>query len=563
MRWTFAGLSVLAVFGLLLIFPQYLNKAVSWSNAQLDKLKYIDQINIPSVREIPFSLGLDLQGGAHLVYKADVSQIRSSDEEESVEGVRDVIERRVNVLGLAESSVRTSKTGDGWNIIVEIPGVTNTVSAINLIGQTPILEFKEYKEVPDQATPEQTAELEARNKEQYELSLEVLNKVKEGQDFSELASQYSADTGSSANGGDLGFVKRGAFVPEFDTAIFDTLKVGEVTSVPVKSQYGWHIIKKEEVRGEGEELEVRSRHILLAEYTFADLFGQDNWSNTNLSGKNLKQASVVFLPTTGEPQISITFDEEGATLFGEITGRNIGKPVAIFLDGEPITIATVQQQIETGEAVITGDFTVPEARDLARRLNAGALPVPITLVSQQTVGASLGQESLNKSIYSGVVGIILISLFMTLYYRFPGFLSVIALGVYVIILLTIFKYLPVTLTLAGIAGVILSFGMAVDANVLVFERLKEELALGKPLDHAIEEAFKRAWLSVRDGHVSTLLTCLILFWFTTSSVQGFAITLAMGILTSLFTAIFVTRTLMRMATRWVLFDNTFYWGHKK
>ena len=231
--------------------------------------------------------------------------------------------------------------------------------------------------------------------------------------------------------------------------------------------------------------------------------------------------------------------------------------MAIFLDGQIISAPTVSEAISQGHAVISGSgtgFSLPDARDLSRRLNAGALPIPIELVLQQLVGASLGQNSLAQSLNAGIIGIIIVALFMIIVYRLPGFLSVIALAIYGIILLAVFKYVPVTLTLAGIAGVILSFGMAVDANVLIFERLKEEIAAGKPLDLAIAESFRRAWSSIRAGNLSTLITCFILIWFSTSSIQGFAITLALGIFLSMFTAIVVQN--FYGCLPWGVFDST-------
>jgi len=232
-------------------------------------------------------------------------------------------------------------------------------------------------------------------------------------------------------------------------------------------------------------------------------------------------------------------------LFADITKRNVGKPVAIFLDGSPISIPTVNEAITSGDAVITGKFTIKEANLLAQRLNAGALPVPIALVNQNTVGASLGQASVKASLQAGLWGILLVALFMIVVYRLPGLISVLALAAYGCLILAIFKLWPVTLTLAGIAGFILSIGMAVDANVLIFSRLTEELRAGKPWQTALNESFRRAWPSIRDGNMTTLLTCLILIQFGTSIIKGFAITLTVGILVSMFSALIITKYLMK------------------
>lgn len=271
-----------------------------------------------------------------------------------------------------------------------------------------------------------------------------------------------------------------------------------------------------------------------------------NYINTQLSGKQLKNATVVFDQQTNLPQVSLEFDSEGAKLFGEITERNVGKTVAIYLDGEPISTPVVQEAIHEGQAIISGDFTLDEAKTLARRLNAGALPVPIELVNQRSVGPTLGQESIENSLLAALIGLLAVSLFMIFCYRWPGVIAVLALLIYGLLVLAIFKLWPVTLTLAGIAGFILSIGMAVDANVLIFERTKEELKSGRTLDKAVDDGFSRAWLAIRDSNLSTLITCLILSWFGTSLIKGFAITLSIGVLVSMFSAIVVTRTFLKI-----------------
>ena len=278
------------------------------------------------------------------------------------------------------------------------------------------------------------------------------------------------------------------------------------------------------------------------------------YQETGLTGKNLENAQVVFANQgISEPQVSIKFDEEGTRLFAEITKRNIGKPLAIFLDGELQSAPTVQTEITNGEAVITGNFTPEEATEQVRRLNEGALPVPLELISQQSIEASLGAESLNKSLKAGVVGMLAIMVFMAVYYRFLGIIASISLLIYVAMMVSIFKLSgtltpwPITLSLSGIAGFILTMGMAVDANVLVFERFKEEIRDGKSIPRALEEAFRRAWPSIRDGNLSTILTSVILIWFGTSFVKGFALILVIGVLMSMFTAIVLVRSILRFS----------------
>ncbi len=270
------------------------------------------------------------------------------------------------------------------------------------------------------------------------------------------------------------------------------------------------------------------------------------FKNTNLTGEFLEGASVTFQNQTNEPIISLRFNEEGAQLFEQVTERNTGKPLAIFLDDRLHQAPIVQQKIAGGQATITGFSDIERARTIARGLNDGALPVPIELIGQRRVSASLGEESLQSSLKAGIIALLAVVIFLIVVYRLSGLLSAFSLAVYIAFLVGIIKLIPITLTLAGIAGLILSIGMAVDANVLIFERLKEEVTEGKEnLNLAIDRAFERAWPSIRDGNISTLLTAVILFWFATSFIKGFALVLGLGILVSLFSSMIVTRYLMK------------------
>ncbi len=435
-------------------YPRYWDNAVNWWNNRVAAVK------LPGFYKLPFRLGLDLQGGAHLLYQADVSDIPDAERAEAMESVRDTIERRVNLFGVAEPIVQVNRAGEHYRLIVELAGVYDISEAIKLIGETPILEFKE--KLP----------------------------------------------------------------PEKGLAIAKQ-KLGE----------------------EGEKLTVANVEQLCSSGTFVAFIRQYNedpcYETTKLGGAHLERAGVTFDEQTNEPQVSLQFNAEGTQLFADITKRNIEQPVAIYLDGLPISIPVVRSEITEGQAVISGGFSVDEARQLSQRLNAGALKVPITLVSQQTVGATLGATSLAQSLRAAFIGFAAIALFMIALYRLPGLLSVVALGFYVALVLAIFKLIPVTLTLSGIAGFVLSLGIAVDANVLVFERMREERRNGRALHAAIEEGFRRAWPSIRDGNVSTLITTTILYAFGTSLIQGFALTLAIGILASVFSALVVTRVLLR------------------
>lgn len=531
-RLTFVAIVLVAIFAGFVAWPQ----GIGWFS------------------RFKVHLGLDLQGGTHLVYQADVTSITETDKKEAVEGVRDVIERRVNVYGVSEPNVQTNYSGDNYRIIVELAGVKNVSEAIQMIGETPLLEFKTQGQP---VVVDNQALTDAQTKAQ-----DVLNKALKGDDFTKLAQEYSEDLSTASSGGDLPWAKRGDFVAEFDTAIFDQLKAGEISKTLVKSQFGFHIIKKiEERKNEAGETEVHAAHILIKDPN-ADLAGT-TWDLTALGGKNLKRAALEFDPNTNQPLVALEFDEAGKELFGQITQANVGKPVAIFLDGAVISAPTVQEAITDGKAVISGNFTTKEAKDMVRRLNSGALPVPIQLLSQQTIGASLGADSVQKSLAAAIIGLIAAALFMIIFYRFPGLLSVFALLTYSIVSLAIFEAIPVTMTLAGIAGFILSIGMAVDANVLIFERTKEELRNGQTLAMAIENGFARAWTSIRDSNVSSIITCLVLAWFGTSVVKGFAITLAIGILVSMFTAITVTRTFLRLLVTQKLENKLWLFGVKQ
>ena len=450
--YIFIAVLILAILAGIFSYPNYFNKGVDFLNSKLSW-------TLPHFLEKPYILGLDLQGGVSLVYQADLSPIQ--DKSGAMAGLRDVIERRVNLFGVSEPVVQVQGQD---RLVVELPGVTNVQDAIKMIGETPYLEFDE------QRTEEETQQ--------------ILDKIKEVQ-----ASQE----------------------------------------------------KKEDIA------KIKDWQLALQNPYFKP---------TDLTGKYLTKADVKFDQTTYKPEIQLQFNDEGAKLFEDLTARNIQKPLAIYLDGASIIDTTgdqkidaedlyapiVQDKISGGKAVITGNMSTKTANDIARRLNSGALPVKIGApISQETVGPTLGAVSLQKSLIAGIYGFLAIVLFMLLIYRLPGFLASIALVIYVALLLSLFKLIPVTLTLAGIGGFILSIGMAVDANILIFARMKEELKQGKSLSLAIDEGFKRAWPSIRDSNFNSLIVCAILFMFATSFIKGFALTLSLGIIVSLFSAIFITR----------------------
>jgi len=665
-KWRVAWIGILLVVCALIVAPTYANYGIDWLNNKTN-------LGVPRLPDKGFNLGLDLQGGAHLVYQTDTSQILDKDKADSVEGVRDVIERRVRGgLGVSEPLVQTTKVGSDYRIIVELPGVTDVNTAIKMIGETPVLEFKEQNDEPARdLTKEEQKQLDDFNASATKKANEVVKQLKNGGDFATLVAKYSEDDTSKNNSGDLGFVNeknypeiynwakihkdgeysttvvksagglnilkkvgerqgekevsaahilicykgaqgcdnpkyntkveakakaeeikkqattanfaelakqystdptaktnsgdlgkfgKGAMVPEFEKAVWD-LPVGTISDA-VETQFGYHVIYK---KGEDFAKEYQMSRILVKTKEKSDIVPPaEQWKTTGLSGTQLKRAEVTEDTRTGQIQVSLNFDDAGSQLFADITGRNVGKPVAIFLDGQPISIPKVNEAITSGSAVISGGFTLIEAKQLAQRLNSGALPVPVDLISQQKVDATLGSDSLAKSFYAGLIGLIGVMIFMVIYYRFPGLLSVFSLVVYALLSLATFKFIGVTLTLSGIAGFILSIGMAVDTNVLVFERLKEELRTGKNLHTASEESFRRSWPSIRDGHIATLVSCVFLVWFGTGFVQGFAVTLAIGVLFSLFTAIIATRAVSSLVFKWFKEEgNCLFWGYTK
>lgn len=682
-------------------------------------------------------LGLDLQGGSQLDYKIDLRKVQEADKTEIISGVREVIEKRVNGLGVAEPNIYISELAGETHIIVELAetaalskqdvsdylGSEKAVADLTddekkkislekakaTVGKTIQLEFKEPKDSIDpkeaekikanaqatldrikngesfavvaqeeqQAYPgkviynetdyvfadkmptnekdivtklktgdvyQQLAEIGGAftineageavqqsslaiitlvdKKEEIKAEKEVYvgqilvsfkdaegadstitrskkealarineakKKLESGKTFAELAKEYSDDTATKENGGNLEtpVVKDSAFPFDFEQAALK-LEKDKISNV-VETPKGYYLIKGVDIK-----TNVKDTQYKYATLTFSTL--PDQWKDTGLNGKHFTHADVQ-LNNQYQTYVSIQFNEEGAKLFEEITKRNVGKQVAIFVGGENISSPTVQEAIAGGSAQITGNFTPEEAKTLARDLNTGAIPAPIILTGEYTIGATLGHEALTKSINAGLLGLLLVMLFMVWKYRFSGLIASVALIIYATILIFlikselhigisllisigIFMYMiksvlsnqdsgwekflsfilscfafffitfvlktGIVLTLAGIAGLILSIGMAVDANILIFERMKEELAEGKSFSKALEDGFNRAWTAIRDSNFSTLLTCAILFQFGSSIIKGFAFNLAAGVIVSMFTAIVVTKALIKV-----------------
>lgn len=274
----------------------------------------------------------------------------------------------------------------------------------------------------------------------------------------------------------------------------------------------------------------------------------DAYIDTGLTGKYLKNAQLQFGNGSGvsnEAVVVVNFNSEGAKLFADITDKNVGRQLAIFLDGELLSAPVIRERIPDGTAVISGNFTPDGAKEMVRNLNLGALPVPIALASTQTIGATLGDEALKAGVLAGIAGFIVLSIFMIVWYRLPGLISVLALIIYTVVMLALFQLFGVVLTAAGMAAFILSLGLAVDANILIAERMKEELAAGKRTEDAIQEGFARAWLAIRDSNFAHIIAAIILFWLGTSIIKGFALVFGLGVLVSMFSAITISRTLLR------------------
>jgi len=682
-----------------------------------------------------YHLGLDLQGGSQLDYKMDLDKVPKADQKTVIDGVMNVINTRVNGLGVSEPNIYLSTVGEEQHLIVELAGVKDLEEAKSVVGKTIQLEFKEQnanpsadsgaqtktdaqafldkvtkgedlaiagkeaqlsnpekvmytdvdyqfkdsvsgnladtlfnqlkvgetskalisadgeysldasgtlvknsgyyvvklidkKDAPKTTTTKTQVSVQhiliaykgasradatvTRTKEEAQaLAKDVLAKLQGGAKFEDLAKQYSDDTSNKDKGGiiDKAVDGDGTYAKPFETAALALQKEGDIAPV-TETDFGFHIIKADKVIA-GSTTTANQPEVKYEKVFFSS--APDQFQSTGLTGQQFVHADVQF-DQLYQPYVSIQFNADGAKLFEDITGRNVGKPIAIYVGGQLISAPNVNQKISGGKAQISGNFTVDQATSLARDLNTGAIPAPIVLAGQYSIGASLGQDALTKSLWAGLIGFILVAIFMIFFYRLPGLLATIALFVYSMIMLFLIKIAlplwlsillamvifvvvvmkvinskdsgpekaiglilscfilffitfllstPIVMTLAGIAGVILSIGMAVDANILIFERVKEELRDGRTLSSAIEIGFDRAWNSIRDSNFSSLITCGILFYFGSSIIQGFAFNLAAGILVSMFTAITVSKTLLTALVNTKLAEKVWLFGSPK
>ena len=457
-----------------------------------------------------YSLGLDLKGGVRVVYQVDVSGFETADErKDAVDAIRRTMERRVNFLGVSDTDVRVQgRTTDNPRLIIDIAGVSDPDQIVEDIGKTPVLEFREWREEADY-----TEQLRLLAQATQEADQEAL-----GQNASFLIAQrFLLNEGEIKSDEDLQ-----AICVSNDISFINLL-------ISLSPSYA--------AGGEGDPC----------------------FKKTDLTGQFLDRAVVGT--NLLAPVVQLEFNSEGAEIFKELTTNNQGKPLAIVLDGYIISAPTVNSVISDGSAVIENIASRDEARTLQQNLNSGALPTPLERIRINQIGASIGQESVNSGLLAGIAGIIAVLVFMVLIYRLSGIVAVCSLLFYIAVLLALIKFIPVTLTLAGIAGLVLSIGMAVDANVLVFERLREELQKdNKHIISAIDDAFTRTWTAVRDGNISTLITAFILFVMFENFIRGFAVTLGLGILVSMFSAMVVTRYFLKALAQTKLGNKRILWN---
>ena len=550
------------------------------------------------------SLGLDLQGGSHLVYQAEPTSDEGRAESQAPDAddmlsLQRIIERRVNSSGLGEPIIQI--LGDD-RLLIQLPGVREPARAKSIIGETAQLEFKHRQlgiprnlategvitdadivsvtaePIPDEllpdaeptATPEAGAETSTAVDEEaipviiVELTPQGAAKFDEvlanlGQKFQVAAPSSNIVTFQ----GEL----RSGVLPGLNVTINGNETINGVFAPPWISKlegtsryvFPYPQPQPEPAQPGETPVEVEPDNVAAAQIRIGDdatvIFIEQPGrvdEDFGLGGDNLSRAYASLHAQSDQPIINLEFDSLGTRLFGEKTTEIAGSltdSIAIFLDDQELIAPVVRTPITTGTAIIEGGFTLERAQDISLLLEGGRLPFPITLIQERSVDAILGSDSLAKSVLAGMVGFALVFLFMTLYYRVPGLVASIALLIYTAFVLAIFKLLPVTLTLSGVAATILSVGMAVDANVLIFERMKDELRNGRTLIGAINIGFNRAWPAIRDSNVSTLITCAILYYFSnqlgTTIVQGFAATLAIGVMISMFSAIMVSRTILR------------------
>lgn len=516
-----------------------------------------------------YKLGLDLHGGVELDYKIDLEEAKKKggdyNEKNVVEGLKSIVEKRVNSLGTAEPTILTASYGGEQHIVVQIPtqnfgdeSLTEEqkkskneefiANAKETIGKVVRLEFKEMKtSITDADRAERKTIAEAAAKEaatakefavigkKYRDAYENIEYVSGTATVAELPAQYALEEVKNAT------------EPKVTGAVASqkggTLSVGDDGKVGnVDGEKGYSVVRVAKVSGTGTGKTFDYEAIFVSEkpsvWTLAKTL-----DGKALDERYLTKASVSFNQSF-QPQIELLFNDDGAKIFGELTKRMVGEQLAIFVGGEMLTDPVVQTAITDGKAVITGSYTPESAKQLANDINTGIVPAPIYLTSERAIDAKIGGEALDVIINAGLIGLLAIVVFLVSIYRVSGLLAGLALVIYGIVLLAIVKAFGIVLTLASIAGMILSIGLAIDANVLIFERTKEALREGLSLQQSILSGFGKSWTAIWDSHITSLTSAVILYIFGISLIKGFGLMLGIGIVLSLFTAMWVSRILI-------------------
>jgi SecD/SecF fusion protein len=541
--------------------------------------KYIDKI---------VKLGLDLQGGMHLVLEVDDSELDDDAKKDAMDRAIKILRNRVDQFGVSEPVIQ--KQG-GRRIIIQLPGLQDAERAKELIGQTALLEFRLVREQEELMRVLRDLDVALKGVTVTGAVVDTTGAVEdstasEGQptdDFLQAmpiaqmdAAQQTADT----TGGQP--VDTTGITDTMFDSIFPPIPGAEEAQVPLQAiakdrPFTSHLVEFTSGGVSVAKADIETVNLLLGTMKAQRVIPRQSeflWDyeerqiqgggmgkvlyfvekNATLTGRTLLDAST--RPDPENPSalnVNFQLNREGALIFSRFTGENIGRQIAIVLDDKIRSAPVVQTKIPNGESRITGNFSDEEARDLAIVLRAGALPAPVNIIEERTVGPTLGRDSIVLSVRAAIVGFLLVMAFMIVYYRISGLLACVALILNLIIILAALALLHAALTLPGIAGLILTIGMAIDANVLIFERIREELAKAKTVRSAIDSGYDRAFTTIFDANLTTLITAVVLYWFGTGPIKGFATTLSIGIIASMFTALLCTRTVFEFVTsRWVL-----------
>ncbi|MDG5813465.1 protein translocase subunit SecD [Chitinispirillales bacterium ANBcel5] len=491
------------------------------------------------------NLGLDLQGGMRLVLEIDRAELGDADDSDVLDRAYAILENRINALGVAEPSIQ--KQGNE-RLIIELPGIQDEQAARDVIGRTAQLQFNLL-----------------RDPTHLERAINVIENVVTGSSVDSAVEDEEADTAVQREEQDLADRLFGAEDDDDDVVkdeqetetreSFRDLLIGLGDQVAVRVEHQHRInemLERPEVRSALQRAGLGGNSFLWGH----DVISHENReyrtlyyvkSSPEMTGDIINDARAAMDHSgmrAGAARVNLELNAEGARRFASVTGNNVNSFMAIVLDNTVYSAPRIQQRISGGRAEITGSFTLEEAQNLSIILRAGALPAPVEIIEERTVGPSLGQDSIEKGVQAGLIGAAIVILFILAYYKLSGLIAIIALTINVAVVLAIMAAFNAVLTLPGIAGLILLVGMAVDANVIIFERIREELALGKTIRSAIDSGYSSAFVTIMDANLTTLITAAILYWKGTGPIRGFSITLMFGIVASLFTALFVSRVLM-------------------